>query len=68
MMPGSGRSKTSENGLVSTRRAMVDKITTVPKSKLGGRLGQLDNDDLVRMTQALLVFLDLVGLGRDHAR
>jgi len=30
-----------QNGLRATCRLMVDKITTVPKSKLGARLGRL---------------------------
>ena len=38
---------------------MVDKITTVPKSKLGKRIGRLDDRDIVRLNQALLVFLGL---------
>jgi len=40
---------------------MADKITTVPKSKLGIRLGQLDDEDLVRWNRAVLVFLGLAG-------
>ena len=31
---------------------MVDKITTVPKSKLGKRIGRLDDQDIVRLNQA----------------
>ncbi len=38
---------------------MVDKITTVPKSKVGERIGRLDDDDIVRLNQAVLVFLGL---------
>jgi mRNA interferase MazF len=38
---------------------MVDKITTVAKSKLGSQIGQLDAPDLVRLNQAMLVFLGL---------
>jgi mRNA interferase MazF len=38
---------------------MVDKITTVPKSKLGKRIGRLDDQDIVRLNQAILVFLGL---------
>ena len=36
---------------------MVDKITTVPKSKVGAQIGRLDGEDLLRLNQALLVFL-----------
>jgi mRNA interferase MazF len=38
---------------------MVDKITTVPKSRLGKRVGKLDAEDVVRLNRALTVFLGL---------
>lgn len=47
------------NGLRSISRLMVDKITTVPKSKIGERIGRLDNEDVVRLNQAVMVFLGL---------
>ena len=47
------------NGLRAPSRLMADKITTVPKSKLGGRVGLLDDEDLRRLDRALLVFLGL---------
>ena len=47
------------NGLRQASRLMVDKITTVAKSKLGSQIGQLDAPDLVRLNQAMLVFLGL---------
>lgn len=47
------------NGLRATCRLMVDKITTVPKSKVGSRLGRLDDEDILRLHQAVLVFLGL---------
>ena len=47
------------NGLRSLSRLMVDKITTVPKSKVGERVGRLDDEDVVRLNQAVLVFLGL---------
>ena len=47
------------NGLQGTSRLMVDKITTVAKSKLGKPIGALDDMDLLRLNQALLVFLGL---------
>lgn len=47
------------NGLRSASRLMVDKITTVPKSKLGERIGRLDAEDIVRLNQAVVVFLGL---------
>ena len=47
------------NGLRSPCRMMVDKITTVPKSKVGARVGRLDDEDILRLNQAMLVFLGL---------
>ena len=47
------------NGLRVASRMMVDKITTVPKSKAGERIGRLDDSDIVRLNQAMLVFLGL---------
>ena len=50
---------TPENGLPNTSRLMVDKVTTVPKSRLGQRIGCLTDDDLLRLNRSLLVFLSL---------
>ena len=49
------------NGLRSTSRLMVDKLTTVPRGRLGSRLGALSNEDLVRLDRAMVVFLGLAG-------
>jgi mRNA interferase MazF len=48
-----------ENGLRAASRLMVDKVTTVPKSRLGQRIGRLADDDLLRLNRSLLVFLAL---------
>ena len=40
---------------------MVDKITTVPKAKIGARVGQLAGEDIVRLNRAMLVFLGVAG-------
>jgi mRNA interferase MazF len=50
-----------QNGLRATSRLMVDKITTVPKEKLGALLGHLADEDVVRLNQAIVVFLGLAG-------
>lgn len=50
---------TDRNGLKSASRLMVDKITTVPKARLGKRIGRLGDEDVVRMNRALTVFLGL---------
>jgi mRNA interferase MazF len=47
------------NGLHAPSKLMVDKITTVPKEKLGSRIGRLDDEDMIRLNQAILVFLGL---------
>lgn len=48
-----------DNGLLATSRLMVDKITTVPKIRLGKRIGRLPDGDLVRLNRAIAVFLGL---------
>ena len=40
------------NGLRGSCRIAVDKVTTVPRSKLGRRIGRLEYDDLVRLNRA----------------
>jgi len=58
------------NGLRAICRLMVDKITTLPKVKVGTRVGRLDDEDILRLNQALLVFLGLAispRAGREHA-
>ena len=52
------------NGLLSTCRLMVDKITTVPKTKIGTRVGRLDDEDMVRLNQAMMVFLGMAASSR----
>jgi mRNA interferase MazF len=49
------------NGLQVSSRLMIDKITTVPKTKIGKRIGYLDDADVVRMNRAVAVFLGLAG-------
>ncbi len=55
------------NGLRSPSRLMVDKITTVPKYKVGERIGRLEHEDIVRLNQAVLVFLGLAVSPRTKA-
>jgi mRNA interferase MazF len=49
------------NGIREASRLMVDKLTTVPKSKLGERIGRLGDEDMVRLDRAMMVFLGLAG-------
>lgn len=47
------------NGLRAPSRLMVDKITTVPRIKIGSRLGRLEDEDIVRLNRAIAVFVGL---------
>jgi mRNA interferase MazF len=49
------------NGLREPSSLMVDKITTVPRSRLGERIGHLGDEDTVRLGRAILVFFGLAG-------
>lgn len=55
------------NGLCSPCRLLVDKITTVSRSKLGRRAGRLDDEDMVRLSRAMVVFLG-IGSGTRRSR
>jgi mRNA interferase MazF len=50
---------TPANGLRTASRLMVDKLTTVPKGRLGQKIGQLSDADQLRLNRSLLVFLGL---------
>jgi mRNA interferase MazF len=52
---------TERNGLASKSTLMVDKLTTVRRTRLRSRVGQLDDEDVVRLNRAILVFLGLAG-------
>ena len=45
------------NGLRRQCRLMIDKIITVPKGRLGRRIGRLDAANLARVGRAIVVFL-----------
>ena len=49
------------NGLPTQSAIMVDKLTTVRRTRLGERIGRLEDEDVVRLNRAILVFLGLVG-------
>lgn len=49
------------NGLRATSHVMIDKITTISKSKLQTRIGRLSNEDVARVSHAAIVFLGLAG-------
>jgi mRNA interferase MazF len=50
---------TADNGLRAASQLMVDKVTTVQRSRLGQRIGCLADDALLRLNRSLLVFLGL---------
>lgn len=46
-----------ENGLCKPSQVMVDKAMTVPRERIGPRIGRLDEGTLLEVTRALAVFL-----------
>jgi mRNA interferase MazF len=52
------------NGLRAACRMMIDKITTMSRSRLGRQVGRLDDEDLVRLNRAAVVFLGLAATRR----
>lgn len=56
---------TAQNGLEQASRLMVDKITTMARTKLGQQVGQLDDADMLRVNRAMTVFLGMAGPARD---
>lgn len=51
------------NGLRVASHLMIDKVTTVSKTKLERRVGRLSDEDIVRVNRAIVVFLGLAGPG-----
>jgi mRNA interferase MazF len=56
---------TKSNGLRASCRLMVDKITTVPKARVGAHVGRLADEDMVRLNRSVLVFLGIAA-PKDH--
>ncbi|NNM73073.1 type II toxin-antitoxin system PemK/MazF family toxin [Enterovirga aerilata] len=56
---------TPDNGLREVSRAMADKVSTLPRSKIGYRIGRLSDHDMHRLDVALMTFL---GLQRRESR
>ena len=52
------------NGLQESCRLMVDRMTTVSRSKLGAQVGVLEDADLVRLNRAIVVFLGIASMSR----
>ena len=47
------------NGLQLESHAMIDKIATLPRSKAGYRIGQLDPPEIAKLNTAITLFLGL---------
>jgi mRNA interferase MazF len=47
------------NGLAAPSRIMVDKVTTVRRTRIGERVGVLDDTTVLRLNRALVVFLGI---------
>jgi mRNA interferase MazF len=47
------------NGLDAPSSIMLDKVTTMPRSKLGERIGKVSDADLLALSRGLVVFLGL---------
>lgn len=45
------------NGLLKLSQVMVDKAQTVPRERIGDTIGRLDNETLLAVNRALIVFL-----------
>ena len=50
-----------QNGLHERCSLMVDKVTTVPRSKVREQVGRLADQDMVRLGRAVVVFFGLAG-------
>ena len=51
----------SDNGLAASSRIMVDKISSVPRSKIGQRIGRLEDEHMLWVSRAVVVFLGIAG-------
>jgi mRNA interferase MazF len=51
------------NGLRSESWLMPDKVVTVPKARLGLRIGQLDHTALAELSRRIISFLNLAESG-----
>lgn len=58
----------AENNLEAPSRLMVDKITTIPRTRLGRHIGRLAAADIARLDRAIAVFLGLAGTAETARR
>ena len=59
---------TAENGLKKPSQIKVDKVSTIPREKIGKRLGVLDDASILAVNRSLAVFLGSCDLGRHPPR
>ena len=52
---------TPGNGLRSLSQLMVDKLTTVPRQRIGQTVGKLEDDLLTRLNRAMALWLGIAG-------
>jgi mRNA interferase MazF len=52
---------TAGNGLLKESRVMIDKIVTVPRTKLGDRIGKIEEAAMAETDRAITIYLGLVG-------
>ena len=50
---------TRKNGLRTRSQVMVDKAMTVKRDKIGGVIGRLDDDTMIAVNRALLLWIGL---------
>ena len=55
------RIEPGDSGLREPSSLMVDKITTVTRTRLGDLIGHLNDEDMMRLGRAIVVFLGLAG-------
>jgi mRNA interferase MazF len=51
----------AQNGLRSVSQVMMDKITTVRRDRIGQRIGRLDDETMLRVNRALVLWLGATG-------
>ncbi|MEJ7741280.1 MAG: type II toxin-antitoxin system PemK/MazF family toxin [Nocardioidaceae bacterium] len=49
----------SNTALTQPSSIMIDKLTTMPRSKLGEHIGEVSDTDMLALSRALVVFLGL---------
>lgn len=49
----------SNTGLTQPSNIMIDKLTTMPRAKLGEHIGDVSDTDMLALSRTLVVFLGL---------